>query len=85
MAYSETTGLLLEIDRNRQGRSFSARDVGTPPDLRGRLLGLIRKVFASDLYAEPKGDPLTKLSDRMLQDIGLTRAEAIELDRRRHT
>ena len=38
MAYSETTGL-LEINRNRQGRSFSARDVGTSPDLLERLLG----------------------------------------------
>lgn len=84
MAYSETTGL-LEIHRHRQGRSFSVGDVGTSPDLLERLLGLIRKVFASGLHAEPAGDPLTKLSDRMLQDIGLTRAEAIELDKRRHT
>ena len=60
MAYSETTGL-LEINRNRQGRSFSVGDVGTSPDLLEHLLGLIRK------------------------DIGLTRAEAIELDKRRHT
>ncbi|WP_271899101.1 DUF1127 domain-containing protein [Candidatus Phyllobacterium onerii] len=82
MTYSETTGL-LEIRRHRQGRSSSARDVGTPPDLLERLLGLIRKVFASGLHAEPTGDPLTKLSDRLLQDIGLTRAEAIELDKRR--
>jgi uncharacterized protein YjiS (DUF1127 family) len=84
MAYSETTGL-LEIYRNRQGRSFSAEDVGTPPDLLERLLGRIRKVFAAGLHAERTGDPLTKLSDRLLQDIGLTRAEAIELDKRRHT
>ncbi|MDR6635272.1 hypothetical protein J2X72_004086 [Phyllobacterium sp. 1468] len=82
MTYSETTGL-LEIYRNRQGRSFSAREVGTPPDLLARLLGRVRKVFSSGLDAEPVGDPLTKLSDRMLQDIGLTRAEAIELDKRR--
>ncbi|UXN57957.1 DUF1127 domain-containing protein [Phyllobacterium zundukense] len=83
MAYSETTGL-LEINRYRQGRSFSGGDVGTPPDLLERLLGRIRKVFAFGLHAEPTGDPLTKLSDRLLQDIGLTRAEAIELDKRRH-
>jgi hypothetical protein len=82
MTYSETTGL-LEIYRNRQGRSFSVGDVGTSPDLLERLLGRIRKVSASGLHAEPASDPLTKLSDRMLQDIGLTRAEAIELDKRR--
>ncbi len=83
MAYSETTGL-LEIDRTRQGRSFSARDVGRT-DVLERFLGRVRRLFASDRYAEPEGDPLTKLSDRMLEDIGLTRVEAIELDRRRHT
>jgi hypothetical protein len=83
MAYSETTGL-LEIHRHRQGRSFSARDVGAPPDLLERLLGRIRKVFAAGLHAGPADDPLTKLSDRLLQDIGLTRAEAIELDKKRH-
>jgi hypothetical protein len=83
MAYSETTGL-LEINRYRQGRSFSGGDVGRT-DLLERLLGRIRKFFASGPYAEPKGEPLAKLNDRLLQDIGLTRAEAIELDKRRHT
>lgn len=81
MAYVETTGL-LEIDRNtRIGRNYSYRSAGRI-GLLERFLDRVRKSFASGRAGGPEEAPLARLSDHMLEDIGLTRAEALELDRR---
>ncbi|EJN02348.1 DUF1127 domain-containing protein [Phyllobacterium sp. YR531] len=81
MAYAETTGL-LEIDRNyRSGRRYSFRNAGGA-GLLERFIGRVRATFASGSAVSPEDAPLARLSDRMLEDIGLTRAEAIELDKR---
>lgn len=81
MAYVETTGL-LEIDRNyRTGRSYSFRNADKA-GLLERFIERVRTSFASGGVVGPEDAPLARLSDRMLEDIGLTRAEAIELDRR---
>lgn len=81
MAYVETTGL-LEIDRNtRTGRNYSYRSVERM-GLLERFLDRVRESLASGRAAGPEEAPLARLSDHMLEDIGLTRAEALELDRR---
>lgn len=81
MAYTETTGL-LEIDRNyRSGRSYSLRN-SDKAGLLERFIERVRTSFASGGVVGAEDAPLARLSDRMLEDIGLTRAEAIELDRR---
>ncbi|MEP7453660.1 DUF1127 domain-containing protein [Phyllobacterium sp. SB3] len=83
MAYTETTGL-LEIDHNyRSGRSYSFRGNGKgEAGLLERFIGKVRATFASGSAVRPEDAPLARMSDRMLEDIGLTRTEAIELDRR---
>ncbi len=81
MTYAETTGL-LEIDRNyRSGRSYSFRNAERS-GLLERFVARIRKSFASGGMVGAEDAPLARLSEQMLDDIGLTRAEAIELDRR---
>lgn len=81
MVYSETTGL-LEIDRNYKAGRRPDNDVGRIVLLQS-LARYIRKAFASRLSTRTEGAPLAKLSDYMLEDIGISRAQAIELDRRR--
>ncbi|MGH6861322.1 MAG: DUF1127 domain-containing protein [Phyllobacterium sp.] len=44
------------------------------------LAGHVHSIRAASRTATTA--PLTRLSDRMLEDIGVTRAQAIELDRR---
>ncbi|MBB3237869.1 DUF1127 domain-containing protein [Phyllobacterium endophyticum] len=82
MAHSETTGL-LEFDRNYWARrGLSSRDRSRTVLLQG-VADYIRSVFATRLSARTKDAPLANLSDRMLEDIGISRAQAIELDGRR--
>lgn len=81
MALFETTGL-LEIDYNpRARRAVSALDVGMV-DYLASPIARLRKLFTFRPEPRPQPVRLAKLSDHLLEDIGLTRAEAMELDLR---
>jgi hypothetical protein len=81
MTHSETTGL-LEFDRNYWARrGLASRDKSRTVLLQG-LADYISYVFATRSSTRTKDAPLAKLSDRMLDDIGISRAQAIALDRR---
>lgn len=77
MAYVETTGL-LEIEPNyRALAKVEPRQVG-----RVVLLERLAAWWRRGADADTNGRRLARLGDHLLSDIGLTRAEAEELDRR---